>query len=173
MERKYNFWAFLLCLFCLVLSLHSLYAAIYQEWSVAPPIFILLVIAIVAFVSGIIGFKSKRNGLSKLRSWLTVTISFSLSAVLLLGLVVNTFTRELIKTTQSADTDYTINLYTVNGGAATSIGVVGVVDGPLWFKKIIYRDNNMHKADVEWINNHIITINNHTLNLKEGEVFSD
>ncbi|WP_177184481.1 DUF5412 family protein [Psychrobacillus sp. OK032] len=55
----------------------------------------------------------------------------------------------------------------------TSIRVVGKVNGPLWFKKNIYYDDKMHKADVTWTNNHIITINNHTLNLEKGGTFSD
>ncbi|RLL48551.1 hypothetical protein D8M04_04315 [Oceanobacillus piezotolerans] len=104
---------------------------------------------------------------------MTVLVTFSLSAILLLAIVVNTFTREPIETIQSPDSKITIDFYTVNGGAATSIGVLGIVDGPLWFKKNIYNDNNMHKADVEWTNNHTITINNHTLDLSKGETFSD
>lgn len=100
-------------------------------------------------------------------------ISFSLSAFLLLGLAVNIFARGPIETTHSPEGDYTINLYTENGGAASSINVAGIIDGPLWFKKNIYDDMNMHKADVEWIDNYTVSINNHILNLNRGETFSD
>ncbi|RDW20390.1 hypothetical protein CWR48_06565 [Oceanobacillus arenosus] len=122
---------------------------------------------------GCLGFKDNRNRGARWRSWLTVIISFSLSAILLLGVAVNIITREHITSTQSPDSKITIDFYTVNGGAATSISVLGIVDGPLWFKKNIYNDINMHKADVEWTNNHTVTINNHTLDLNKGETFSD
>ncbi|WP_246001106.1 DUF5412 family protein [Oceanobacillus piezotolerans] len=173
MEIKYNLWSFSLCLLFLSTSLHSIYAFHNQTWSVSPPVSILWLLTVIAFVMGIVGFKDKRSRVAIWRSWLTVLVTFSLSAILLLAIVVNTFTREPIETIQSPDSKITIDFYTVNGGAATSIGVLGIVDGPLWFKKNIYNDNNMHKADVEWTNNHTITINNHTLDLSKGETFSD
>lgn len=88
-------------------------------------------------------------------------------------MAVNTIVREHIETTQSPDNKIVIDFYTLNGGAATSISVTGVLNGPLWFKKRVYYEDPMHKVDVEWGNNYTITINNHTLNLKKGESFSN
>lgn len=173
MERKYNLWSFFLCLLIIVLSLHSLYASYNHSWSVAPPASILWLLTVIIFVMGIIGFKDKSSRGARWRSWLTVLIAFPLSAIFLLGVAVNTFAREPIETAQSPDSKITIDFYILNGGAASSISVSGIVNGPLWFKKRIYYDDNMHKADVEWTNNHIVTINNHTLNLNKGETFSD
>lgn len=173
MAEKFNQWSFSLCLLCSVLSFHSLYTAMNQTWSIAPPLLILWSLSILAFVLGITGFSAKRNGLSKIRSWSTVIVSFFLSIFLLLGVAVNIFAREPIETTHSPNGDYTINFYTENGGAASSINVVGIIDGPLWFKKNIYDDMNMHKADVKWINNHTISINEHVLDLNKKETFSD
>ena len=173
MERKYNLWSFLLCLLVTVISLQNLYASYNHLWSVAPPASVLWLLTFITFFMGISGFRDKSNRGARWRSWLTVLIAFPLSAIFLLGIVVNTFAREPIATTQSPDSNTTIDFYTLNGGAATSISVVGIVDGPLWFKKNIYYDDNMHKADVAWTNNHIIIINNHTLNLDKGETFSD
>jgi O-antigen ligase len=171
--RKYNLLSFILCLLLTALSLQSLYAAYNHSWSVAPPASILWLLTVITFFMGISGFRDKRSRGARWRSWLTVLIAFPLSAIFLLGIVVNVFAKELIATTQSPDLKTTIDFYTLNGGAATSISVVGIVDGPFWFKKNIYYDEPMHKADVVWINNHIITINNHTLNLDKGETFSD
>lgn len=173
MVEKLKSQSFALCLFCLLLSLHSLYAAINQTWSVAPPLLILWLLSVLAFILGIISFKDQKNRLSKVKSWLTVIISFFLSAILLLGLAMNIFAREPIETTHSPERDYTISLYTKNGGAASSINVIGIIDGPLWFKKNIYDDMHMHKADVEWIDNYTLSINKHILNLNRGETFSD
>ncbi|WP_235989013.1 DUF5412 family protein [Aquibacillus kalidii] len=173
MEKRYNLWSFFLCLFLLVLSLYSLYASINQIWSIAPPISVLWLMTVSTFILGIMGSKYKASMGAKVRSWLTVLISFSLSAVLLLGIGVITITRQPIETTQSPDSNYKIDFYTINGGAASAISVLGVLDGPLWFKKNIYKDINMHKADIEWNSNDIVTINNHTLNLNKGDIFLD
>lgn len=173
MGRKYNLWSFILCLLILVLSLQSLYASYYRTWQVAPPALTLWLLTVIAFVTGVMGFKYKSSRLARWRSWLTVLIAFPLSAIFLLGVAVNTFAREPIETAQSPDSKIVIDFYTLNGGAATSISVEGIVNGPLWFKKRIYYENRMHKVDVEWENNYIIIINNHPLNLDKGEVFPD
>ena len=76
-------------------------------------------------------------------------------------------------TTQSPDGDYTIDFYQINGGAATSIGVVGELDGPLWFKKTIYDDWNRQEVDVEWIDNHTVKINDYVLDLEANKTYSD
>ena len=173
LKRQYNLWSFILCLLLIVLSLQSLYAAYNQTWQVAPPALTLWLLTVIAFVTGIIGFKDKSSKRAIWRSWLTVLIAFPLSAIFLLGVAVNTIAREPIETAQSPDSKIIIDFYTLNGGAATSISVTGVVNGPLWFKKRIYFEDPMHKVDVEWENNHIIIINNHTLNLDKGETFSN
>lgn len=173
MGRNYNFWSFILCLLLLVLSLQSLYASYNRTWQVAPPALTLWVMTVFAFVWGIIGFKDKSSRRARWRSCLTVLITFPLSAIFLLGVAVNIFAREPIETAQSPDSQIIIDFYTLNGGAATSISVEGIVNGPLWFKKRIYYEEPMHKVDVEWKNNHIIIINNHTLNLDKGKSLSD
>lgn len=101
------------------------------------------------------------------------TKAFPLSAIFLLGVAVNTIAREPLETTQSPNSKIIIDFYTLNGGAATSISVVEIINGPLWFKKRIYYQDRMHKVDVVWINNHIIMINDNTLNLRKGETFSN
>lgn len=173
MERQFNLWSFILSLVVIVLSLQFIYASYNRTWSVAPPALILWLLTVIAFVMGIIGFKDKSSRLARWRSWLTVLISFPLSAIFLLGVSVNTIAREPIKTAHSPDSKITIDFYTLNGGAATSISVIGIVNGPLWFEKRIYFEDDMHKVDVAWTNNHIITINNHTLNLDKEETFPD
>lgn len=173
MERKYNLWSFILCLFVLMLALQALYASYNVTWQVAPPAWALWLLTVITFVTAIIGFKDKSSRRARWRSWLTVLIAFPLSAIFLFGVAVNTFAREPLETAQSPDSKIIIDFYTLNGGAATSISVTGILNGPLWLKKRIYYQDPMHKVDVEWTNNHIVTINNHTLNLNKGETFSN
>ena len=171
--NKYNLWSFILCLILLGLSFQALYAAYNLTWQLAPDALTLWLLSVVTFIIGIKGFEDKSSKRAKWRSWLTMIIIVPLSIAFLLGVVVNTIAREHIETTQSLDNNFVIDFYTINGGAASSISVTGVLDGPLWFKKRIYYEDPMHEVDVEWENNYTVTINKHTLNLKKGEFFFD
>ena len=113
MGRKYNLWSFILCLLLVVLSLQALYASYNRTWQLAPPALTLWLLAVNAFVTGIIGFQDKSSRRARWRSWLTVLIAFPLSAIFLLGVAVNTFAREPIETTQSPDSKITIDFYTL------------------------------------------------------------
>ena len=171
--NKYNLWSFILCLILLGLSFQALYASYNRTWQLAPDALTLWLISVGTFIIGIIGFEDKSSKRAKWRSWLTVIIIIPLSIAFFLGVLVNTIARDHIETTQSPDNKITIDFYTLNGGAATSISVTGVLNGPLWFKKRVYYEDPMHEVHVGWENNYIVTINNHTLNLKKGEFFSD
>ncbi|MEY9974985.1 succinate dehydrogenase hydrophobic anchor subunit [Lysinibacillus sp. RC46] len=173
MDRKYNLWSFIVCLILLALSFQALYASYNRTWQLAPDALTLWFLSVIVFIIGIMGFKDKSSKRARWRSWLTLLIIVPLSIAFLLGVAVNTVAREHIEATQSPDNKTTIDFYTLNGGAATSISVIGIVKGQLWIKKRIYYENRMHKVDVEWENNHIVIINNHTLNLDKGETFSN
>ena len=173
MDRKYNLWSFIVCLILLVLSFQALYALYNRTWQLAPDALTLWLLSVIVFIIGILGFKDKSSKRARWRSWLTILIIVPLSIAFLLGVAVNTMAREHIETTQSPDNKTTIDFYTLNGGAATSISVLGIVNGPLWFKKRMYYEVPMHEVDVEWLNNHIVKINNHTLDLDKGETYSN
>ena len=171
MKRNYNLWSFILCFILLGLSFQARYASYNGTWQWAPDALTLWLLSIVAFITGVIGFGDKSSKRARWRSWLTVLIIIPLSIAFFLGVLVNTIARDHIETTQSPDHKITIDFYTLNGGAATSISVTGIVNGPLWFKKRIYYEDPMHKADVEWVNNHIVKINNHTFDMDKGETY--
>lgn len=166
-------WSFIVCLILLGLSFQALYASYYRTWQLAPDALTLWLLSVIVFIIGIMGFKDKSSKRARWSSWLTLLIIVPLSIAFLLGVAVNTVAREHIETTQSPDNRITIDFYTLNGGAATSISVEGIVNGPLWFKKRIYYEEPMHEVDVEWLNNHTIKINNYTLDLDKGETYSN
>ncbi len=169
MSQRYNLWSFYLCL----LSLLVLVNLIYSEWSIAPP-YIYWFISVISFILGLLGFKDKTNRRSRFRSWFTVVISLMLSLIFFLGVIRFLFiSEELIKTAVSPDENYKVEFYLINGGAATSFSVLGKLDGPLWFKKTIYYQSPMDHVDVNWVDNHTISINNQILNLKNGNPYSD
>lgn len=173
MDRKYNLWSFIVCLILLGLSFQAFYASYNRTWQLAPDALTLWLLSVIVFIIGIMGFKDKSSKRARWRSWLTLLIIVPLSIAFLLGVAVNTVARDHIETTQSPDNKTTIDFYTLNGGAATSISVTGIVNGPVWFKKRIYYEVPMHEVDVEWKNSHIIVINNHTLDLDKGETYSN
>ena len=175
MGKRYNLWSFYLILVCLGLAAYSLYSNINNTWLVAPPIYILLLMSLLAFILGSFGFTDNRNWQTKARSWFTVILSsltsIGLFLVLSFKLIFSFGTNEHIKTVSSPDNKYIIDFYQWDAGEAGTFGIKGELNGPLWFKKRIYYEDPMYELDVEWVNNHIVKINNHTLNLKKGETF--
>ncbi|MDL4840234.1 DUF5412 family protein [Aquibacillus rhizosphaerae] len=171
--KRYSLMSFYMCLLCLILSL----TLILSSWTIIPS-YVLWLIALIALIAGIKGFKDRINKISKIRSWFTVITSLllliSLSLVLLFGtLRTLVISEEFIKESKSPDGTYTVEFYLTNGGATTAFRVIGKLDGPLWSEKLLYGDYRMDHAKVEWVNNHTISINNHVLNLKKDETYSD
>lgn len=107
---------------------------------------------------------------------LTVILSTLLSIALFIILSLSIFAssigaNELFKTVHCPDGNYTIDFYRYDAGAAGTFGVRGEINGPLWFKKRIYHQRRIEQVEVEWKNNSTVSINNRTLNLKEGETY--
>lgn len=176
MEKRYNLWSFYLILICLGVAFYSLYSNIINNWLIAPPNYILFSISVLAFILGIKGLKDKRNWRTKTRSWISITLSSLTSSVLFLAL---SFTllflpfrvNEHIETVSSPNNSYTIDFYRWDAGAGGTFGVRGELNGPLWFKKIIYYEKRTENVNVEWKSNNKVSINNHILKLDEGETF--
>ena len=173
MGKRYNFWSFYLILVCLGLAAYSLYSNINNIWLVAPPIYILLLISLVAFILGIFGFTDKRNWRTKARSWFTVILSsltsIGLYLVLWFTFIFSFGPDEHIKTVSSPDNKYIIDFYRWDAGGAGTFGIRGELNGPLWFKKRIYYEKRTEIVEVEWKNNSEVSINNHILNLDVGD----
>ncbi|WP_233880075.1 DUF5412 family protein [Virgibacillus halodenitrificans] len=176
MGKQYNFLSFYLILVCLGLAAYSLYSNMNNTWLIAPPNYILLIISLIAFILGVIGFKDKRNWWAKTRSWLTVILSSLTTIGLFLVVSFTLFfssmgANEHIRTVSSTDDNYTIDFYRFDAGAAGSFGVRGELNGPLWFKKRIYLQHDVGQVEVEWENNDKVSINNHILKLGEGDTY--
>ncbi len=176
MGGNYNLWSFYLILVCLGLAAYSLYSNMNNTWLIAPPNYILLLISLIALTLGVVGLKDKRNWWAKIRSWLTVIISTLTSIGLFLVVSFTLFfssmgADEHIQTVSSPGDKYTIDFYRYDAGAAGSFGVRGEINGPLWFKKRIYLQHHTEQVEVEWENNEKLSINNHILNLDEGETY--
>ena len=147
-----------------------------NTWLISPPIYILLILAVLSLILGVKGLKDKRSWLTKTRSWLTISLALLLSISLFLVL---SFTllfssigaNEHIKTVSSPDDRYTIDFYRWDAGAAGTFGVRGELNGPLWFKKRIYYEQRIENIDVDWESDYKVLINNHTLDLKNGDTY--
>ncbi|TFB22884.1 hypothetical protein E3U55_06495 [Filobacillus milosensis] len=170
MRSYFNIWGFTLITVTLVLAGLSLYMRLYSEWKVIPSESVLIVMAVVAFILGLLG--DAQNKWAVMRSVVTLIISpvLALLLVAVSGLSGNVLTH--IDTTDSPDGKYTVDLYLGNGGAATSYWIVGKIDGPLWTEKQIYYEYRQDQADFEWVNDEVIEINGHQVDLGSGETFT-
>ncbi|TDL31739.1 hypothetical protein E2R51_10950 [Jeotgalibacillus sp. S-D1] len=175
METKYNLLSFYLTLFCIGLTFYSFYSYVEGSWLISPPNYILLGFSVIAFILGIKGLKDKRNRWTKVRSWLTLVLSSLLSIVLslaiLFGLHFSSGANVYLKTINSPDGKYTIDFYRWDQGAMGTFGVRGELNGPLWIKKRIYIQKRTEDVNVEWESNDAVLINNHLLNLDNGETY--
>ena len=75
---------------------------------------------------------------------------------------------ELLGETVSSDGKYKIEAYLINGGATVDWSVKCYLrEGDI--KKEIYRDYHINEANMIWIDNNTISINNHNIDLPNGK----
>ena len=75
---------------------------------------------------------------------------------------------ELLGETVSSDGKYKVEAYLINGGATVDWSVKCYLrEGES--KKEIYRDYHINEANMIWIDNDTISINNHNIDLPKGK----
>ena len=75
---------------------------------------------------------------------------------------------ELLGETVSSDGKYKVDAYLINGGATLDWSVKCYLrEGES--KKEIYRDYHINEANMVWIDNDTISINNHNIDLPNGK----
>ena len=75
---------------------------------------------------------------------------------------------ELLGETVSSDGKYKVEAYLINGGATVDWAVKCYFrEGEI--KKEIYRDYHINEANMIWIDNNTISINNHNIDLPNGK----
>ena len=75
---------------------------------------------------------------------------------------------ELLGETVSSDGKYKVEAYLINGGATVDWSVKCYLrEGES--KKEIYRDYHINEANMVWIDNDTISINNHNIDLPNGK----
>ncbi|HFD2053215.1 TPA: DUF5412 family protein [Clostridium perfringens] len=77
---------------------------------------------------------------------------------------------ELLGETVSSDGKYKVEAYLINGGATVDWSVKCYLrEGDI--KKEIYRDYHINEANMIWIDNDTISINNHNIDLPNGKYY--
>ncbi|MEO2206639.1 DUF5412 family protein [Paenibacillus pabuli] len=154
------------------LSFYSLYSNMNNQWLIVPPAYVLLVTSIFVLALAILGYKDRSNNFAKLRSWISVILS---AVLIFLLLVVASFTamfsgsKVILTTTHSPDQHYTLKFYKTDAGAMGTFGIVGELQGALWFRKVVYSERKTDQVHLEWSNNHTVVINGRQVNLLQGE----
>lgn len=168
MVKKMSWIALFSVLILYFISFYSLYANMNNQWLIAPPAYVLLVFSIFVLALAILGFQDRSNNFAKLRSWISVILS---SVLVFLLLALTSFTamfsgsKVLLTTTHSPDQHYTLKFYKTDAGAMGTFGVVGELQGPLWFRKVVYSERKADQVHLQWSNNHTVVINEHQVNL--------
>ncbi|WP_152111294.1 DUF5412 family protein [Bacillus sp. B1-b2] len=171
--KKLNNVSFYLALLFVAYACYSFYAFLDQKWQVHFPNEIFLIICLALFILGLIGFRGVRNGKDLLKSWTTVSLTLLLCLGLLLIVLFKLFWggSAVIMSTESPDEAYSIDFYSWDQGATGSFGIRGELQGPLWFKKAIYLEEEVDNVKVNWKSNSMIEINGKQLELKNGETY--
>lgn len=144
-----------------------------SSWMIAPPNYVLLRMSVAAFFLSLIGLHDQKNRWMKLRSFITMILSSLLSIILLITVLLTILfssldTKAHIKQVHSPDGNYTIDFYKWDQGTT---GIIGELDGPLWFKKRIFFEKRVEDVNVEWMSDGIVSINHHVLDLAKGEMY--
>ncbi|MEY8746088.1 DUF5412 family protein [Paenibacillus tundrae] len=111
---------------------------------------------------------------AKIRSWISTTLSFILVATLLFVVTLTSIfsgAKVLLTNTHSPDQHYTINFYKTDAGAMGSFGIVGELQGALWFRKAVYWESKVDQVELQWYNNHTVIVNGHPIDLASSETW--
>ena len=121
----------------------------------------------------------KKAKLSKKDKWIiAIAIIISISAIIFMAIIVFGSDNivlvnplglpkgEFMYGVESPNGEYTVNAYLCNGGATVAYAVRGeVVNNETGKKRNIYWDYKIKTAEIEWINNDVVSINGHVLNI--------
>lgn len=116
----------------------------------------------------------KKAKLSKKDKWI-IAIALVISILAILSAIMYAFGYffyfgrphgEFMYEVESPNGEYTVNAYLCNGGATVAYAVRGeVVNNETGKKRNIYWDYKIKTAEIEWINNDVVSINGHVLNI--------
>ncbi|TDQ40874.1 DUF5412 family protein [Aureibacillus halotolerans] len=165
--------AFYGVLFCLVMSVYSLFSTIHNMWQVAPPRLVLLLLVTGCFVTACIGIMKKTTRWGRMQSWMTFFIAPLLGAALLLSLVFTSvfpFEKEYIASLTSPEGTHQIDVYATDGGATTLKGIMAELNGPLWFtKRIFIEHDGTHDLVTQWEGEDLFVINGEMIQLPTAD----
>ncbi|SFL92925.1 DUF5412 family protein [Salibacterium qingdaonense] len=153
------------------LTSYSWYSYVSRTWQVAPADFILLSVSMGLLVLGVMDTIRKGRGWSKARALVTLSISlllcFALTAEMLFTSMFSLREETHMKTVESPDGTYALDIYSWDAGAAGSSGIRAQQNGPLWFTKPVYSKTDARQAEVQWQEDGHVTINGNHLSLRE------
>lgn len=109
--------------------------------------------------------KYKKSIFILLYVFILIGFAFQLSAC-------SAFTsEEKILTSTSPDNTYTLEAYRVNGGATTDYSIkVYRIDNDS-SKSLIYNKYHDYNAEIKWISNYTVSINDVTIDLSKNETY--
>lgn len=92
-----------------------------------------------------------------------------LTVLLLTSLASFMGAREYVKSVESPDGTYEVEVYRTDSGAAGGYRILAELHGVLWFKKRIYNQERKEDIPVRWKDEHTVVFGERPLDLEKGE----
>lgn len=156
----------ILWLATLMMTGYSLYANLENRWLIMPPVWVMFLITVVAFI---LIFKGRGRGRMFSLVGTGMTATLLITALMLTSLASSMGAREYVKSVESPDGTYEVEVYRINPGASGGYRILAELHGALWFKKRIYNQERMEDIPVEWEDEQTVVFGELPLDIKEGE----
>lgn len=156
--------SFIFSLFFVTVTAYFFYALDrINTWQVTPGYFLFVFLLISIFLLKM-AFKKKNVQTIPQKLLISLTILLNLFVTIVLCIYLFFFllfprSFDLIETQTSPNEKIQLNFYSFDAGGMGTFGIIGEVNGPLWFKKRIYYETHVEDVHIEWIDNDTLFIN--------------
>ncbi|SDJ12081.1 DUF5412 family protein [Salimicrobium halophilum] len=150
----------------LMMTGYSLYANLENKWLLMPPVWVMFIMTVIAFI---LIFRDRSRGRFLALVGTGGTAILLITALMLTSLASSMGAREYIKSVESPEGDYKVEVYRINPGASGGYRILAELHGALWFKKRIYNQERVEDIPVRWEDEHTVVFGELPLDLKEGE----
>lgn len=145
-------------------------AADLNYWYFTPNLLVSIVLLVIAIVLLLIGFK-KRKSKEQLIYGIFISMLYVTTACLL---SISAFfspleTQKYVESSTSLDSSHTLDVYFMEKEFGSFDKVAIYEKGPLWFKRLVYLEEDQSNASITWNSNDEVKINDTTISLKNNE----
>ena len=170
MRNFYLHLSLLITLVVLFFVSNIFIAADFNHWYFTPSLLVNVVLLVLALVLLLIGFK-KRQSKEKIFYGIFISMLYVTTACIL---SISAFfspleTQKYVESSSSTDSSHTLDVYFMEKEYGSYDKIIIYEKGPLWFKRLVYLEEDQSNASITWNTNDEVKINETTLSLKNHE----